>query len=438
LGGIGDSLRKLMDKILRQPNLDEKIIAQLVNEFEKALILADVNIELVQRIGEKIKQRISTEEPPSGVTKRDFMVKLIYDELIELLGGEKTHLVWPNKNKPYVILLVGLQGSGKTTSAAKIAKFYAKRSYRVGLVAADTYRPGAQQQLAQLGDKIGVPVYVSGGDAITIAKNGVSEFKQKGVNLVIVDTAGRHKEEKELLDEMREIAKAVNPDAVYLVLDATIGQLAGPQAAAFSRAVPVGYIAVTKLDGSARGGGALSAVASTGGKIIFIGTGEGLDDLEVFDPPSFISRLLGLGDVKALAEKVAEAQLNEKQFEEIITGGKFTLADFEFYLDSISKMGSLSKLMTMIPGLSTVPSELMKNAEQDLKKWKVILNSFTKQEKLYPQVLNSSRIKRIAIGSGTSQEDVRALIKRYEQMRNQMKLLKRNRALLKKLAGYKL
>ncbi|PSO08058.1 hypothetical protein B9Q04_07530, partial [Candidatus Marsarchaeota G2 archaeon BE_D] len=154
--------------------------------------------------------------------------------------------------------------------------------------------------------------------------------------------------------------------------------------------------------------------------------------------PSFISRLLGLGDVKALAEKVAEAQLNEKQFEEIITGGKFTLADFEFYLDSISKMGSLSKLMTMIPGLSTVPSELMKNAEQDLKKWKVILNSFTKQEKLYPQVLNSSRIKRIAIGSGTSQEDVRALIKRYEQMRNQMKLLKRNRALLKKLAGYKL
>ncbi|MEM0121698.1 MAG: signal recognition particle receptor subunit alpha, partial [Thermoprotei archaeon] len=218
MGGIGDSLRKLMDKIMRQTSLDEKIIAQLVNEFEKALILADVNLELVQRIGDKIKQRLSTEEPPSGVTKRDFMIKLMYDELIELLGGEKTHVVWPNKNKPYVILLVGLQGSGKTTTAAKIAKFYGKRSYRVGLVAADTYRPGAQQQLAQLGAKIGVPVYISGEDPVIIAKNGVSDFKQKGFNIVIVDTAGRHKEEGKLLEEMREIAKAVDPDSVYMVL----------------------------------------------------------------------------------------------------------------------------------------------------------------------------------------------------------------------------
>jgi signal recognition particle subunit SRP54 len=426
-----------MDKILRQPNVDEKLIGQLVNEFEKALILADVNIELVESIGQKIKDKFFSEEPPSGVSKRDYLIKLIYDELIELLGGEKTHLVWPNKNTSYVILLVGLQGSGKTSSAAKIAKFYAKRSYRVGLVAADTYRPGAQQQLTQLGEKIGVPVYTAGEDAVSIAKNGVLDFKQKKFNLIIVDTAGRHKEEKALFEEMREIASSINPDAVYLVLDATIGQLAGPQAAAFNRAVPVGYIVVTKLDGSARGGGALSAVAATGGKIVFVGTGEGIDDLEVFDPPSFISRLLGLGDIKALAERVAEAQLNEKQFEEIITSGKFTLADFEFYLDSISRMGSLSKLVTMIPGLSTIPSELMKNAEQDLKKWRVILNSFTKEEKLNPQLLTASRVRRIAIGSGTSQEDVRALLKRYEQMKSQMKLLKRNRALLKKLGSYK-
>lgn len=427
-----------MDKILRQTSLDEKTINQLVNEFEKALILSDVNLELVEKIGEKIRQRMLNEEPPPGVTKRDYLVKLLYDELVGLLGGEKTHVVWPNKTKPYVILLVGLQGSGKTTTAAKIAKFYSKRSYRVGLVAADTYRPGAQQQLAQLGEKIGVPVYLEGGDAVTIAKRGVAELKQKGFNIIIVDTAGRHKEEKGLLEEMRQIALAINPDAVYLVLDASIGQLAGPQAAAFNQSVPVGYIVVTKLDGSARGGGALSAVAATGGKIVFVGTGEGLDDLEVFDPPSFIGRLLGLGDIKALAEKVAEAQLNEKRFEEIITGGKFTLADFEFYLDSISKMGSLSKLVSLIPGLSAVPKELMKNAEQDLKKWKVILSSFTREEKLYPQLLNSSRIRRIAIGSGTSQEDVRALIKRYEQMKSQMKLLRRNRALLKRLAEYRL
>lgn len=438
MGGIGESLRRLMDKILRQTSLDEKTINQLVNEFEKALILSDVNLELVGRIGEKIRQSMLAKEPPPGVSKRDFLVKLLYDELIELLGGEKTHVVWPNKNKPYVILLVGLQGSGKTTTAAKIAKFYSKRSYRVGLVAADTYRPGAQQQLVQLGEKIGVPVHVEGGDAITIAKKGVAEFKQKGFNIIIVDTAGRHKEEKGLLEEMRQIAQAISPDAVYLVLDASIGQLAGPQAAAFKESVPVGYIVVTKLDGSARGGGALSAVAATGAKIVFVGTGEGLDDLEVFDPPSFIGRLLGLGDLKALAERVAEAQLNEKRFEEIITGGKFTLADFEFYLDSISKMGSLSKLIALIPGLSGIPKEMMENAEQDLKKWKVILNSFTKEEKLYPQLLNSSRIRRIAIGSGTTPEDVRALIRRYEQMKSQMKLLKRNRALLKRLAEYRL
>jgi signal recognition particle subunit SRP54 len=417
--------------------VDEKQVNQLVNEFERALIKADVSLEIVGDLGKRIKNRVLTEQPPAGITRRDYMVKVIYDELVNLLGGETTHVVWPKRDKPFVILMVGLQGSGKTTTAAKIAKFYLKRSYKVGLVAADTFRLGAKEQLIQLGQKIGAPVYTSDYDAIMIAQKGIEELKKQGCNLLLIDTAGRHKEEKGLLQEMVKLQKTINPDSVYLILDGTIGQLAKAQAEAFARSVPIGYIIITKLDGSAKGGGAISAAAATGARILFIGVGEGLDDLEVFDPPSFISRLLGLGDIQALAEKVKEAQINEKQLEEIITTGRFTLVDFEFYLDSMNKMGSLSKILNLVPGFSNIPTEITKNAEVDLRKWKIILNSLNKAEKLNPQIINSSRIRRIAIGSGSKQEDVRSLLKRYELMRNQMKLLKRNRSLLKKLGAYK-
>lgn len=437
MGGLGSSLRSIIDKLTRQPNVDEKQMNQLINEFERALIKADVNLEIVGNLGKRIKERVFTEQPPAGVTKRDYMIKVIYDELVNLLGGENTRIVWPKKDEPYVILMVGLQGSGKTTTAAKIAKFYLKRSYKVGLIAADTFRPGAKEQLIQLGQKIGVPVYTSNEDAVVIAQKGIEELKNQGYNLLLVDTAGRHKEEKSLIQEMIKLERTINPSGVYLVLDGTIGQLAKTQAEAFAKSVPIGYIVITKLDGSAKGGGAISAAAATGARVLFIGVGEGLDDLEIFDPPSFISRLLGLGDIRALADKVREAQINEKQFEEIVTTGRFTLIDFEFYLDSMNKMGSLSKVLSLVPGFSNIPTEIAKNAEEDLKKWKVILNSFNKNEKLNPQIINSSRIRRIAIGSGSKQEDVRSLLRRYELMKNQMKMLKRNRSLLKKLGAYK-
>jgi signal recognition particle subunit SRP54 len=378
-----------------------------------------------------------TEEPPPGVTKRDYMVKLIYDELVSLLGGEQKRTVWPDRDKPYVMLLLGLQGSGKTTTAAKIARFYLKRSYKAGLIAADTFRPGAKEQLKQLGDKLGAPVYTSDGNSVRISVDGVSYLKRQGCNLIIIDTTGRHKEEEELLREMAVMNREVGPDAVFLVLDGTIGQLAKPQAEAFSKVASIGFIVITKLDGTAKGGGAISATVATGAPIAFVGTGEGIDDLEVFDPPSFISRLLGLGDIKALAERVKDAQISEKRFEQIIGTGKLTLADFEYYIDSMDKMGSLAKFFSLLPGLSNVPPEMMRNAETDMRRWKTILNSMTKLEKVRPELLGASRVKRIAVGAGASTDEVKALLKRYETMKTQMKMIKRNRTLLRKLSSYK-
>ncbi|MCL5788219.1 MAG: signal recognition particle receptor subunit alpha [Candidatus Marsarchaeota archaeon] len=436
LEGLGSSLRSLMDKITRQPDLNEKLVGEIVNELEKALIRADVNIYNVKALGEEVRKRLLEEEPPSGVPRRDYAVKVIYDQLVALLGGERSQLSWPEKDRLHVVLLVGLQGSGKTTTAAKIASFYMRRGYRAGLVAADTHRPGAKEQLIQLGAKIGAPVYSRGDKPDEIARAGVEELRKAGCNIVIVDTAGRHKEEKSLLDEMAQIQTKLKPDEVYLVVDATIGQQAKAQAEAFSKVAKVGSIAVTKLDGSAKGGGALSAAAATGARIRFIGVGEGIDDLEAFEPRSFISRLLGMGDLQSLLEKVKEAQISEKQMQEIVTTGRFTLVDFEYYLESMSKMGPLSKVLTMLPGVASLPSEVTKGAEDDLKKFRVILKSMTRKEKVDPSLINASRIRRIAIGSGRRPEEVRMLIKRYELMRNQMKQLKRNRAMLRKLGVF--
>jgi signal recognition particle subunit SRP54 len=433
---FGSSLRKLFDKLTRQTNIDEKAITEAVNELERTLIKADVSLDLVTWVGEEIKMKMKTQEPAPGVTKRDLLVKVFYDELIKLLGGEKGEVIWPKRDKLYKIVLVGLQGSGKTTTAAKLANFYLKRGYRVGLIAADTYRPAGKDQLIQLGAKVGIPVYTSDDESITIAEEGVRNFEKQGMNLVVVDTAGRHKEEKGLLEEMEKIVQAVAPDDVYLVIDGTIGQQARAQAEAFAKRIPVGSIIITKLDGSAKGGGAISAVAVTGSKIRFIGEGEGIDDFEPFDPPGFISRLLGLGDVKALVEKVREAQVDEERIRDIMTTGKFTLIDFEYQLDSISKIGSFSKFLNLIPGMSSIPSELTKNTEADLKKWRTILRSMRRSEKLDPSIISSQRIKKIAIGSGTRPEDVRQLLKRYDMFRSQLKMIKRNRALLRRLSQY--
>jgi len=326
-------------------------------------------------------------------------------------------------------MLVGLQGSGKTTSAAKLAYFLKQKGLKVGLVCADTYRPGAYAQLRQLAEEVGVPFYgePDGRDPVGIALRGLKEFS--GLDVVIIDTAGRHKEEKALMEEMKALAAAIRPDEVILVIDATIGQQAGVQARAFHEATPIGSIFLAKLDGSARGGGALSAVAATGARIKFVGTGERIEDIEHFVPTRFIGRLLGIGDIEAIIQKVREA---EKEVSEealvAIARGRFTLYELREVLKGMSRRGRLSKLLGLLPGLPyEVPKEAFDEMEVKVKRWLAIMDSMTSEEMANPRILNASRIRRIARGSGTTERDVRELIKYYNMMKKMGKQLKKLR-----------
>jgi len=305
LGDLSKSLGDAVRKLLRLPIVDEKAIRELVKDLQRALLQADVNVELVLQISRSVEKRAIEERLPPGISRREHVIKVLYEELTRFLGEEAPKTTIP-PGKTYVVMLVGIQGTGKTTAAVKIARFYQKRGLRVGIICADNFRPGAYEQLAQLADKVSVPVY---GDPKNpspekLVKEGFSHFKEEKENLIIVDTAGRHKNEAELMDEMKRLAKLAKPDEIVLAVDGSIGQAAMAQARAFNEATNIGSILVTKLDGTAKGGGALSAVAATGAKIKFISVGEGTDDLEQFVPSNFVGRILGIGDVASLVEKV--------------------------------------------------------------------------------------------------------------------------------------
>jgi signal recognition particle subunit SRP54 len=326
-------------------------------------------------------------------------------------------------------MLVGIQGSGKTTTAGKLARYYQKRGLRTALVTSDTFRPGAYNQLKQIAEQIKVDFYgePDSKDAVAVARRGVEHFRNAEV--LILDTSGRHKEERGLIEEMQQIAAAVKPQEIVLVLDGTIGQQAASQAQAFKEATPVGSIIVSKLDGTARGGGALSSVAATGAPIKFIGTGEKIEDLESFAPGRFIGRLLGMGDIDGLVAKVKEAEIepSEKDVRAIMSG-RFTLQDMYDQFQAMQKMGPLQKVLGMIPGVSYQLKDAdMDKAEERLDRWKVIIQSMTPEEKEDPKVLNSSRIRRIARGSGAMEADVKELVKNYDNMRKMMKQLRGNR-----------
>jgi signal recognition particle subunit SRP54 len=312
-----------------------------------------------------------------------------------------------------------------TTSSAKMARYFQKRSFKTALICGDTYRLGAFAQLKQLTKDINVPVYgkEGGQDVLSIVAKGVKDFTNEGYEVIIIDTAGRHKDEKSLIQEMKKITQAVNPNEVILVIDATIGQQAALQAKAFHEATKIGSICLTKLDGTARGGGALSAVASIGVPIKFVGTGEGIEDIDLFVPSRFVGRLLGMGDINGLIQKVkeAEATLPEKKTKAILRG-RFTLEDMYAQMESMKSMGPLRHILKMIPGMSyKLPDDTLEDAEYKLKKWRYIIQSMTKEEKLDPKILKSSRIKRISKGSGTTEREVKELIKQYNAMKKLMK-----------------
>jgi signal recognition particle subunit SRP54 len=339
-----------------------------------------------------------------------------------------------------VLVMLGVQGSGKTTTTAKLARLFAKKGFGVGVVAADTFRPGAVTQLRTLCEPSGVEVFSleKEKNSVTIAKEGRKHF-EGSKNMIIVDTAGRHKEETGLLAEMSEIVKGVQPDYNILVVDGTIGQQCYNQAQAFHKASPVGGIIVTKLDGAAKGGGALAASAATGARIFFIGTGERIDDLEEFVPTKFVGRMLGMGDLKSLLEMVqqAEIQVDEKAVQRMISG-KLTMNDLLAQFDQVKKFGSLSKIIDRLPGMAgQVNSEELGKAEGRFAVYKSIIQSMTVRERAEPETINSSRIKRIARGSGRTEKDVRELLSRYKQMKSMVKSSKGRefRQMMRRMGG---
>ena len=422
LENLGNSLRSAFNKLVTSATVDKKIIEEVVAEIRRSLLQSDVNVQLANELADKISKRSLGEKTPAGMTKREQVLKIVYEELVKFLGKEFETL--KIKNKPTKVLMAGLLGSGKSTTCAKLARYLQKQGYSIGMVCGDVYRPASLEQLQQLGEQINVSVYGEKGnkDPVKIIQNGIKEFSKK--DIIIIDTAGRHKQELKLMEEMKQIAETVKPDETILVIDGTIGQAAKVQAEAFHKAVPIGSIIITKLDGTAKGGGSLSACAITNAKVKFIGVGEKLDAFELYDPQRFVSRLLGLGDLETLLEKAKDADIKKESVEKMMEG-RFTLQDFMDQLESVGKMGSLSSIVKLIPGLgSSVPQELLDSQESKMKKYKVILQSMTKKEKEEPDSINSSRIKRIAKGSGVSESAVRELLTQYNQMKKVTKMFK--------------
>jgi signal recognition particle subunit SRP54 len=428
LDRLGSSLNTALKKIFKAPVMDEKTVKELVRDIQRALLQADVNVKLVLEVSKRIEERALKEKVPPGVSRREHIVKVVYEELTRFLGEKAASLkIEPGKRK--VLMLVGIQGSGKTTASGKLAKYFQKRGLKTALVCTDTYRPGAYDQLKQLAGRANIPVYGEPKEKKSekIALRGLKQFKDYDV--VIVDTAGRHKEEKGLINEMKRLEKTIKPDEAILVIDGTIGQQAAVQARALHEATPIGSILVSKLDGSARGGGALSAVAAIGAPIKFISAGEKLGDIEPFVPSRFVGRLLGMGDLQSLVDKVrdAEVKVPEKKVRAFLSG-KFTLTDMYEQFESMKKMGPLKGLLKMIPGMSyNIPDEQMNMAEDALKRWRVIIQSMTPKEREKPKILSSSRIRRLARGSGTTEKEVKELIKQYNNMRKMMKTFRRKK-----------
>lgn len=421
LGNLGKNLTNTMKKLAGMSIIDEEMVKEVVKEIQRALIQSDVNIKLVLKLSKSIEERALKEEPPKGITPKEHIVTIVYEELVNLLG-EKAEEIEIDK-KPFKILFLGLQGSGKTTTIGKLTRYLQKKGFNPAIVCTDTWRPAAYEQLRQLTEEMNVPLYgdPDNKDALDLAKKGLEKFKKQ--SLIIFDTAGRHKEEQDLLDEMLEISSVVDPDEAILVIDGTIGQQAKEQAQAFSKTAKVGSIIVTKLDGSAKGGGALSAVAEIGAPIKFIGTGERIDDFEAFDPERFISRLLGMGDIKTLLEKAEEVADEDMAAEtmDAMLSGKFTLKEMQSQFDMMGKMGPMNQIMNMMPGMGKLPKNASQMTEDKIDKYKIIMNSMTNYEMEHPTEIKQSRIKRIARGSGMKNEDVKELLKYYNVTKKAMK-----------------
>lgn len=418
---MGKSIRELMARILTQTTVDRESVEALIKGLQRILLQSDVDVKLVFQLSENIRERALKQKPLEGLTLREHVTKIIYEEIVKLLGEKEEKLVGKKR-----IMLVGLFGSGKTTTTAKLGKYLQKQGLKVGMIAADYHRPAAPEQLKQLGDHLKIPVYYSDKkDPYDALKSGISKFHN--LDTILIDTAGRDALDNELARELKEMYKIVKPDEVLLVIPADIGRVAGKQAEEFHKLANITGIIITKTDGTAKGGGALSACSATAAKVKFIGTGEKLEDLEPYDPVSFVSRLLGMGDLKGLIEKAKELEIKPEDAEKLLSG-KFSLQDFYDQISGMQKMGPLDQILDMIPGLGhMVPENLVEVQKEKLKKYKFIMDSMSKKEKQGEVDITASRIKRIAKGSGTSEGEVKELLKQYKQ----------SQKLIRKIGGVK-
>lgn len=418
---LGKGLRNVISRITGAPYIDEKTVKDIVKELQRVLISSDVNVRLVKELSKRIQEKALDTKQLKGLTVREHVIKVVYDELAELLGER-----YEPRLKKQRIMLLGLYGSGKTTTVAKLAYYFKKKGLSTAMIACDVDRPAAYEQLEQLAKKINVPMYGIKGetDVEKIVKYALEKAREE---VLILDSAGRNAFDDALIDELRKIADAFKPDEKYLVISADIGQSAGKQAEEFNKAIGITGVIVTKIDGSAKGGGALSAVAATGVKVAFIGHGERIEDIEPFDSRRFVGRLLGFPDLEALIEKVKEV---EKEVGPELTEEKLTLKTFYQQLKAAKKMGPLGKVLSMM-GLHDLPKDAIEESEEKLKRYEAIINSMTEEERNdYVLVKKSrSRQERIAKGAGVRVEEVRDLIKQFERTKKMLESVKKNRAL---------
>jgi len=417
---LSGALKKATDKIANALFLDKKEVDALVKELQRALIEADVNVQLVIEISNKIK-KIALDENIKGIDKKEQLIKLLHDELLRILG-EKREITLDKKRN--VIMMLGLYGAGKTTTISKLALYYSKRGNKVCAIGLDVHRPAAALQLKQLMDKLSLPAFIAPDekDPVKIWKQYEKELSK--YNVILVDTAGRDALDEDLVKEIETIAKITKPTETLLVVPADIGQTAKKQAQTFKTAVDITGVIITRMDSTAKAGGALTACYEAKVPVVFIGTGEKPHDLEHFDPNRFLSRLLGMGDLESLIEKIKSVtdekklKKTQKNFEE----GNLTLKDVQEQLEAMESIGSMDKLMSMIPGLgkAKVPEGAMAEQQQKLKRYKNAINSMTKEEIENPEVLEkqTTRLKRIAQGSGTSTTDIRMLLKQYKILKD--------------------
>ena len=431
LEGLGEALRNSLRKIAGASHISPKLIKELVKDIQRALLQADVNVKLALKLSKEIERRALEEKPPAGMTGKEHVIRIVHQELVKSLGTPRVLNL-----KSQRIMLVGLYGQGKTTTCGKLAKYFQKKGMSVGLIAADVHRPAAFDQLSQLGKKLNVPVYGErdSKNAPELVKNGMKELDER--EILIIDTAGRHSLDEELITEMKDLSKIVNPNETMLVLDAAVGQQAGPQASAFHEAVGVTGVILTKLDGTAKGGGAISAVAVTDAPIMLVGTGEGLNDLEALDADRFIGRLLGMGDLQSLLERAEEVIESDKAEDAAkrMMSGKFNLIDLREQMEAITKMGPLGKVMEMIPGMSSMSKGAnIEETQKKLETYKVMMNSMTNYELENPKEIKKSRIDRISKGSGVEPMEIKSLLKYYNQMKKMMGSMGGNRRMQQKL-----